>query len=54
MPGMPFSWQRRRHRFAPHAFLVDVQCAGENYPDLLDELLAAGARKMTFADMVWL
>ena len=25
---------------------------GENYPDLLDELLAAGARKMTFADMV--
>ena len=50
-----FSWQRRgaaqfRH---PHAFL-GLMCSvlGENYPDLLDELLAAGARKMTFADMV--
>ena len=50
-----FSWQRRgaaqfRH---PHAFL-GLMCSvlGENYPDLLEELLAAGARKMTFADMV--
>ena len=25
---------------------------GENYPDLLEELLAAGARKLTFEDMV--
>ncbi len=50
-----FSWQRRgaaqfRH---PHAFL-GLMCSvlGENYPDLLSELLAAGARKMTFEDMV--
>ena len=46
-----FSWQRRgaaqfRH---PHAFL-GLMCSvlGENYPDLLDELLAAGARKNDF------
>jgi len=50
-----FSWRRRgaaqfRH---PHAFL-GLMCSvlGENYPDLLDELLAAGARKLTFEDMV--
>ena len=50
-----FSWQRRgaaqfRH---PHAFL-GLMCSvlGENYPDLLEELLAAGARKLTFEDMV--
>jgi 2-polyprenyl-6-methoxyphenol hydroxylase-like FAD-dependent oxidoreductase len=50
-----FNWQRRgaaqfRH---PHAFL-GLMCSvlGENYPDLLEELLEAGARKMTFADMV--
>lgn len=50
-----FSWQRRgaaqfRH---PHAFL-GLMCSvlGENYPDLLEELLSAGARKMTFEDMV--
>ena len=50
-----FNWQRRgaaqfRH---PHAFL-GLMCSvlGENYPDLLEELLEAGARKMTFEDMV--
>ena len=50
-----FSWQRRgaaqfRH---PHAFL-GLMCSvlGENYPDLLSELLNAGARKMTFEEMV--
>ena len=48
-----FSWQRRgaaqfRH---PHAFL-GLMCSvlGENYPDLLEELLAAGARKLTFEE----
>ncbi len=50
-----FSWQRRgaaqfRH---PHAFL-GLMCSvlGKNYPDLLEELLQAGARKLTFEDMV--
>ena len=50
-----FAWQRRgaaqfRH---PHAFL-GLMCSvlGEKYPDLLAELLDAGARKMTFEDMV--
>ena len=50
-----FAWQRRgaaqfRH---PHAFL-GLMCSvlGEKYPDLLAELLDAGARKLTFEDMV--
>ena len=50
-----FAWQRRgaaqfRH---PHAFL-GLMCSllQERYPDLLDAFFAAGARKLTFADMV--
>ena len=47
------SAEEQRSFGIPHAFL-GLMCSvlGENYPDLLDELLAAGARKMTFADMV--
>jgi len=50
-----FSWQRRgaaqfRH---PHAFLgLMCNLLEQNYPDLLHELLDAGARKVGFEDMV--
>ena len=50
-----FSWQRRgaaqfRH---PHAFLgLMCNLLEQNYPDLLQELLDAGARKVGFEDMV--
>jgi 2-polyprenyl-6-methoxyphenol hydroxylase-like FAD-dependent oxidoreductase len=50
-----FEWQRRgaaqfRH---PHAFL-GLMCSilEENYPDLLEEFFAMGARRVNFADMV--
>ena len=50
-----FEWQRRgaaqfRH---PHAFL-GLMCSilEENYPDLLEEFFATGARRVNFADMV--
>ena len=50
-----FNWQRRgaaqfRH---PHAFLgLMCNLLEQNYPDLLQELLHAGARKVGFEDMV--
>ena len=50
-----FNWQRRgaaqfRH---PHAFLgLMCNLLEKNYPDLLQELLTAGARKVGFEDMV--
>ena len=50
-----FNWQRRgaaqfRH---PHAFLgLMCNLLEQNYPDLLHELLDAGARKVGFEDMV--
>ena len=50
-----FAWQRRgaaqfRH---PHAFL-GLMCSllEEHYPDLLDALFDAGARRLNFEDMV--
>lgn len=50
-----FEWQRRgaaqfRH---PHAFLA-VMCnlMQKNYPDLVDKFWEAGARKVTFAEML--
>ncbi|MEM7000266.1 MAG: NAD(P)/FAD-dependent oxidoreductase [Pseudomonadota bacterium] len=50
-----FNWQRRgaaqfRH---PHAFL-GLMCSTleANYPDLLDEIFATGARRVDFKDMV--
>jgi 2-polyprenyl-6-methoxyphenol hydroxylase-like FAD-dependent oxidoreductase len=50
-----FNWQRRgaaqfRH---PHAFLgLMCNLLEKNYPDLLQELLTAGARKVGFEDML--
>lgn len=50
-----FEWKRRgaaqfRH---PHAFLA-VMCnlLQDNYPDLIDQFWEAGARKLSFADML--
>ena len=50
-----FTWDRRgaaqfRH---PHAFL-GLMCSvlEENYPDLLEDFFAAGARKVAFADTI--
>ena len=50
-----FEWNRRgaaqfRH---PHAFLA-VMCnmLEKNYPDLIEQFLAAGARKLSFSDML--
>ena len=50
-----FDWNRRgavqfRH---PHAFLgLLCNLIQDNYPDLLEEFTAAGARKLTFEDML--
>lgn len=50
-----FEWKRRgaaqfRH---PHAFLgLMCNILKDNYPDLVEEFWAAGARKVTFSDMV--
>jgi 2-polyprenyl-6-methoxyphenol hydroxylase-like FAD-dependent oxidoreductase len=50
-----FEWQRRgavqfRH---PHAFLgLMCNLLQENYPDLLEEFCAAGARRIEFQDML--
>jgi len=50
-----FSWQRRgaaqfRH---PHAFLgLMCNLLQDNYPKLLDEFYAAGARRIEFVDML--
>ncbi|MFT5562372.1 MAG: 2-polyprenyl-6-methoxyphenol hydroxylase-like FAD-dependent oxidoreductase, partial [Litorivivens sp.] len=50
-----FEWKRRgaaqfRH---PHAFLgLMCNILQDNYPDLVEEFWQAGARKVTFAEMV--
>lgn len=50
-----FNWRRRgaaqfRH---PHAFLaVMSNLLADSFPDLIDDFFAAGARKITFADML--
>ena len=50
-----FDWQRKgaaqfRH---PHAFLgLMCNLLQDNYPDLLDDFMTAGARKLTFKDML--
>jgi 2-polyprenyl-6-methoxyphenol hydroxylase-like FAD-dependent oxidoreductase len=50
-----FEWKRRgaaqfRH---PHAFLgLMCNILQDNYPDLVEEFWAAGARKVSFAEMV--